>query len=112
DAAGGSILAGMLAATDKDGAIAAIGNAAGVELSTTVLPFILRGVTLTGINADSDMDTRRRIWGRLAGDLKPDRLADFATVATLDDLPDILARMLAGTTRARTVIAFAGNAGA
>ncbi|MEM8855669.1 MAG: acryloyl-CoA reductase, partial [Pseudomonadota bacterium] len=47
DAAGGSILAGMLAATDKDGAIAAIGNAAGVELSTTVLPFILRGVTLT-----------------------------------------------------------------
>ncbi|XWN33972.1 MAG: YhdH/YhfP family quinone oxidoreductase [Devosia sp.] len=111
DAAGGAILAGMLAATDKDGAIAAIGNAAGIELPTTVLPFILRGVTLTGINADSEMDTRKRIWDRLASDLKPDGLAAFATAATLDDLPEILARMLAGTTRARTVIAFDGNAG-
>lgn len=110
DAAGGPVLAKMLAGTDRDGAIASLGNAAGVELTTTVLPFILRGVTLTGINADSDMNTRRRVWARLANDLKPDRLADWADIVALRDVPDVMARMLDGQTTGRTIVGFGNDA--
>lgn len=110
DAAGGPVLARMLAGTDRDGLIASIGNAAGVELSTTVLPFILRGVTLTGINADSDMDTRRRIWSRMASDLKPDGLSGWAGVIGLDGVPNLMRRMLDGKTTGRTIVGFGGNA--
>lgn len=105
DAAGGPVLARILAACDRDGVVASIGNAAGVELATTVLPFILRGVTLTGINADSDMDTRHRIWNRLATDLKPKGLADWAEVIPLEDVPGLMRRMLDGTTTGRTIVA-------
>lgn len=110
DAAGGPVLARMLAGTDQNGVLASIGNAAGIELATTVLPFILRGVTLVGINADSDMDTRRRIWARLAGDLKPVGLSDWADVVTLDDVPEVMARMLDGRTTGRTIAGFGNNA--
>ncbi|MBF9042902.1 acryloyl-CoA reductase [Rhodobacterales bacterium HKCCE4037] len=108
DAAGGPVLARMLAACDRDGVVASIGNAAGIELATTVLPFILRGVTLTGINADSDMDTRRRVWNRLATDLKPKGLADWAGIIALDEVPDLMRRMLDGKTTGRTIVAFGG----
>ncbi|MBF9033871.1 acryloyl-CoA reductase [Rhodobacterales bacterium HKCCE2091] len=106
DAAGGPVLARMLAGTDKGGVVASIGNAAGIELSTTVLPFILRGITLTGINADSEMDVRRRIWSRLADDLKPPRLHDWAATIPFDDLPALMRRMLDGQTTGRTIVAF------
>lgn len=105
DAAGGPVLAKMLAACDRDGVVASIGNAAGVELATTVLPFILRGVTLTGINADSDMETRRRVWNRLATDLRPKGLADWAGMIVLEDVPDLMRRMLDGQTTGRTIVA-------
>lgn len=106
DAAGGPILAKMLASTDRDGVVASIGNAAGIELATTVLPFILRGVTLTGINADSPMETRKRIWQRLANDLKPAGLSDWATRITLEDAPEVMQRMLDGQTTGRSVVTF------
>lgn len=104
DAAGGKVLAGMLAGCADNGVIAALGNAAGVELPTTVLPFILRGVTLAGINADSDAATRQRIWARLTGDLRPRGLEDWADVITLDALPGFMRRMLDGQSRGRTIV--------
>ncbi|MFG6535210.1 YhdH/YhfP family quinone oxidoreductase [Sulfitobacter sp. 1A16787] len=109
DAAGGPILAKILAGTDRNGAVASIGNAAGIELKTTVLPFILRGVTLTGINADSDMSTRNRVWDRLARDLKPAGLSAWADVVPLDAVPEVMAKMLEGQTTGRSIVGFEGN---
>lgn len=104
DAAGGPVLEYMLRSTRHGGAIASIGNAAGVALNTTVLPFILRGITLTGINADSEMELRRRIWSRLAKDLKPGGLEAMAQQIGLDDLPGYMSRMLAGQITGRTLV--------
>lgn len=106
DAVGGQVLPRMLAATAPGGVVASIGNAGGVALETTVLPFILRGITLTGINADSDQATRARIWQRLAGDLKPPQLARMATRIPLEDLPRTLAAMLEGQAPGRSVVDF------
>ncbi|KPQ07086.1 MAG: Zn-binding dehydrogenase [Rhodobacteraceae bacterium HLUCCA12] len=106
DAAGGKVLEWMLRTTAHGGAIASIGNAAGVALNTTVLPFILRGITLTGINADSEMPLRRRIWARLADDLKPAGLQAMAREIVLADLPDYMARMLEGRITGRTLVTF------
>ena len=107
DAAGGSQLEWLLRTAAPGAAVAAIGNAAGIELATTVLPFILRGVTLTGINADTPPETRRRIWDRLAGDLKPDGLDELARDIALGDLPAFMEEMVAGRTTGRTLIRFA-----
>lgn len=104
DAAGGAVLAGMLAACARDGVIASLGNAAGGALHTTVLPFILRGVTLSGINADSDTETRRRIWARMADELCPKALGDWARVVTLDEVLPAMQRMLDHKARGRTIV--------
>lgn len=106
DAAGGPVLARMLAATDRDGPVASIGNAAGIELATTVLPFILRGVTLTGINADSPMPLRQRIWARMDGDLRPPGLEDWATVIAPEEIAGAMQRLLDGKAPPRTIVAF------
>ncbi|MCC5970005.1 MAG: YhdH/YhfP family quinone oxidoreductase [Pararhodobacter sp.] len=106
DAAGGPVLEWMLATTQAGGVVASIGNAAGIALNTSVLPFILRGVTLTGINADSDMPLRRRIWARLAGDLKPAGLSAMARLIGLADLPGYMDEMLAGRITGRTLVRF------
>lgn len=106
DAAGGPVLEWMLRTTQVGGVVASIGNAAGIALNTTVLPFILRGVTLTGINADSEMPLRRRIWARLANDLKPEGLGGLAHRIALADLPDYMAEMLAGRITGRTLVSF------
>jgi putative YhdH/YhfP family quinone oxidoreductase len=107
DAAGGAQLQWLLQTARQNAAIASIGNAAGVALSTTVLPFILRGVTLTGINADSEMPLRRRIWSRLADDLKPEGLGEAGNDISLDELPAYMEEMLAGRIKGRAVVAFA-----
>jgi acrylyl-CoA reductase (NADPH) len=106
DAAGGYFLAWLLRTMKNDGVIASIGNAAGIKFETTVLPFILRGVSVTGINADSPMDLRRRIWGRLGDDLKPPQLAALAREIPLSALPETMNAMLAGTTTGRAIVAF------
>lgn len=106
DAAGGPVLEWMLRTTQAGGVVASIGNAAGITLNTTVLPFILRGITLTGINADSEMPLRRRIWARLASDLKPDGLEGMAHQIGLTELPGYMAQMLAGRITGRTLVTF------
>ncbi len=106
DAAGGHLLAWLLRTMAPNGTVACFGNAAGVELNTTVLPFILRGVRLLGVNADTEPDYRRQVWARLAGDLKPRHLAAITTSITLDDLPRLFERMADGQTTGRYVVRF------
>ena len=72
DCVGGEVLSGLLPAVRYGGAVAASGMAGGFALKTTVLPFILRGIALLGINSvDTPMDVRQAVWGRMASDLRP-----------------------------------------
>ena len=105
DSVGGEQLAWLTRTMQPDGLIASYGNAGGIELKTTVLPFILRGVRLIGVNTgETPMPLRRKIWDRLAQDLKPRHLQEIASVITLDDLPGYFERMLKGQIRGRAVV--------
>ena len=77
-----------------------------VELQTTVLPFILRGVRLIGVNsATTPMALRRRVWARLATDLKPRHLDHIAYTIGLGALPGQFEKLLRGEARGRAVVA-------
>lgn len=105
DSVGGEQLAAMTRSMQQHGVIASFGNAGGIDLHTTVLPFILRGVRLIGVDsAYTPMDIRRRVWQRLATDLRPRHLADIAATITLDDLPGYFGKMLKGGSRGRAVV--------
>ena len=104
DSVGGSTLAWMTRTMLPEGVIAAFGNAGGAELQTTVLPFILRGVRLLGINANSPMALRREVWAKIAGAYRPAHLARIGHPIELEQLPEHLDRMLAGQLTGRTVI--------
>jgi NADPH:quinone reductase-like Zn-dependent oxidoreductase len=104
DSLGGEPLAGLTKTVQKDGVIASIGNAAGVTFSTSVMPFILRGVRLIGVNSDNDSTLRARIWHRLATDLRPRHLAAVANVRSFGDLPAIIEAVLAGSIRGRSIV--------
>ncbi len=105
DAVGGSTLAALLPAMKYRGAIAACGLAGGQKLDTTVIPFLLRGVNLLGI--DSVMCPRaRRIaaWTRLARDLPLAQLEAMTVPARLEDLPALADDILAGKIRGRVLV--------
>jgi len=105
DSVGGDTLAWLTRTMQQNGAIASYGNAGGIELHTTVLPFILRGVRLLGIDsAATAMPLRRLIWQRLAGDLKPDASTQVAHVVPFADLPQVFPLLLQGKQRGRAVI--------
>jgi acrylyl-CoA reductase (NADPH) len=105
DTVGGVILATAIHATKNRGVVACCGNAASHKLETTVFPFILRGVTLTGIeSAECPMEERRRLWQRLAGEWKPDRTERFASVVPLAELEPDIDRILTGGQRGRVVV--------
>ncbi len=105
DSVGGEQLAWLTRTMQPQGLIASFGNAGGIELKTSVLPFILRGVRLIGVDsAVTPMAMRRRVWARLASDLKPRHLADIAHTITLDELPGYFQRMLKGEIRGRAVV--------
>ncbi len=105
DSVGGDQLAWLTRTMQPQGLIASFGNAGGIELKTSVLPFILRGVRLIGVDsAVTPMPLRKRVWARLASDLKPRHLADIAQVIGLTDLPDYFARMVKGGIRGRVVV--------
>ena len=105
DSVGGEQLAWLTRTMQPGGLIASFGNAGGIELKTTVLPFILRGVRLIGVNSgDTPMTLRRKVWGRLASDLKPRHLGDIAHTITLEELPGYFDRMLKAQTRGRAVV--------
>ncbi len=105
DAVGGNALANMLPQMRYRGAVAACGLAGGPELHTTVIPFLLRGVRLLGI--DSVMcpaDRRRAAWARLAAEMPMDRLDALTEMVALDALPDLAGKILKGETRGRVVV--------
>ena len=105
DSVGGEQLAWLTRTMQPHGLIASFGNAGGIELHTTVLPFILRGVRLIGVDsAYTPMVLRRRIWSRLASDLKPRHLESIAHTIRLDDLPAQFERLLGGEAHGRTVV--------
>ena len=105
DSLGGAPLAALTRCMNKDGVIASIGNAAGIELATTVMPFILRGLRLIGVNSDNAPALRERIWQRLATDLRPRHLARIAKVVPFESLPEAITTVVEGRVRGRTVIA-------
>ena len=88
------------------GNIASVGLVGGTQLNTTVMPFILRGVSLLGISSSScPTHWRSHLWKRLATDLAPQHLDKIVTrVASMEDLPEIFDAMLKGKTSGRTVI--------
>lgn len=105
DSVGGPTLAHVLASLRLHGAVASCGNAGGVELSTTVLPLLLRGISVLGIDS-AQCPTPRRIeaWQRLAAEMPKDLLDQMTTEATLADLPALGAQILKGQVRGRVVI--------
>jgi NADPH2:quinone reductase len=106
DNAGGSLLALLLKAVQPRGSVASIGLLGGAELSTTVLPFILRGVSLLGINSvDLRADERNTVWRLLANELKPPHIAAIAArEVSLDALPETLERAFAHASPGRTLV--------
>jgi acrylyl-CoA reductase (NADPH) len=105
DSVGGDQLSWLTRSMNQNGLIASFGNAGGIELKTNVLPFILRGVRLIGVDsAATPMPLRRKVWQRLASDLKPRHLVDIANTIWLDDLDAYFNKMLKGGTRGRAVV--------
>lgn len=105
DSVGGEQLGWLTRTMNQNGLIAAFGNAGGIDLKTNVLPFILRGVRLIGVDsAATPMPLRRKVWQRLATDLKPRHLADIANLITLDDLGAYFESMLKGGIKGRAVV--------
>ena len=108
DAVGGATLAWLTRTMMPQGTIASSGLTGGTELSTTVMPFILRGVKLLGIDSVvCPMGLRREVWRRLATDLKPARLAETAHEITLEGLPAAFATLLQGQARGRYLVKLA-----
>jgi acrylyl-CoA reductase (NADPH) len=110
DPVGGAATAYALRTTRYGGAVALSGLTGGTDVQTTVFPFILRGVSLLGIDSvATPPDVRREVWTRLAGDLRPQGLEDQITrEISLDDLDPFLDEVLAGRARGRTVVRVGG----
>ena len=105
DSVGGDQLAWLTRTMQPGGLIASYGNAGGIELNTTVLPFILRGVRLIGVDsAFTPMALRRKVWGRLATDLKPRHLQTIARTVGLAELPEVFGQVLKAGVRGRIVV--------
>jgi NADPH2:quinone reductase len=106
DNVGGETLTWLTRSVDNWGNIASIGLAGGAELHTSVMPFILRGVNLLGINSSATLrDTRLVVWNRIATDLRPRHLDLIATrTIPFDELPTAFDAYLKGTVTGRTVV--------
>jgi acrylyl-CoA reductase (NADPH) len=106
DNAGGETLAWLTRTVKPWGNIASIGLVDDYKLNTTVMPFILRGVSLLGINSiEMPLEVRNEVWTRLGADLKPDKLDLIVTrEVTFDNLADTFAGFLDGSNWGRTVV--------
>jgi NADPH2:quinone reductase len=106
DNVGGELLAQITRTLVPNGNIAVVGLAGGQELHTTVIPFILRGVSLLGCNSvDVTQPLRSELWGHLAGDWRPANLgALLKETISLEGLPPVFQRMLAGETNGRILV--------
>lgn len=105
DSVGSTTLANLLSMTKYGGAIAACGLAAGMDLPSSVAPFILRGVCLLGIDSVMcPIDPRKAAWQRLASDLDRTKLSEITTEIPLSEVPEWGAKILAGQVRGRIVV--------
>ncbi|MFJ7855130.1 acryloyl-CoA reductase [Peribacillus frigoritolerans] len=106
DPVGGEPLASVLSQIKYGGAVAVSGLTAGTSLPATVFPFILRGVNLLGIDSvNCPMETRLKVWHRLATDFKLEDLEQLVQQEiTLKELPDVLPTLLKGEARGRTIV--------
>lgn len=105
DAVGSHTLVNVLAQTQYRGAVAACGLAQGPDLPATVMPFILRNVTLAGIDSvNAPYAARKTAWDRLAKDLNPEILEHTITEVNLEDVPETAANILKGKIKGRTLV--------
>ena len=106
DNVGGPMLAGLLPLIAPYGNVAICGNAGGIAFDSTVMPFIIRGVSLLGVaSAGTARDIRDDIWRRLASEWKPRHLERIGTRdIALEELPQVFERMLAGDSFGRTLV--------
>lgn len=105
DAVGGAMLARVLGQMKYGASVAAVGLAGGAGLPATVIPFLLRGVNLLGIDSVMQpFDNRLRAWQRVASDLPMDKLDAMIQPATLNDLPKLGADILNGQVKGRVVV--------
>lgn len=110
DCVGGKTLAHVLSTTRYAGAVAASGLTGGAQLPTTVLPFILRGVALLGIDSvQLPIEKRRAIWQQLESELRPQRLDLLTTEVAVSDVQASLTSISKGEVTGRTVVAVAGR---
>ncbi|MDD5057616.1 MAG: zinc-binding dehydrogenase [Sideroxydans sp.] len=107
DSVGGDTLPWLLRTMQQNGAIACFGNAGGVELHTSVFPFILRGVKLLGVDsAATQQPLRSEIWQRLAGDLRISNLDQIGHRIAFADLPQACAKLIRNEAHGRSVVEF------
>ena len=105
DNTGGQILHWMLATMQQAGTVASIGNAQSFDLDTSVFPYILRGVSLLGIDSGyMGFPVRQQVWNRLATDLRPRHLEAVTRTIGFDELPAAFEDFIAGRIRGRTVV--------
>lgn len=105
DCVGGTTLSYIISSIKYGGAIAASGLTGGTEVPTTVFPFILRGVKLIGIDSvHTSMDTRKKVWQRLAAELKPQSLEMMHKEITLDQVRDVVPSLLNGDSKGRILV--------
>jgi acrylyl-CoA reductase (NADPH) len=106
DTVGGQPLATILRSVEHRGCVAACGLVAGAELQLTVYPFILRGVTLAGVDsAKCPRPQRLEMWQKLAGPWRVEHLDELAHEITLDELPDRVQKIMSGQLIGRTIVA-------
>ena len=112
DSVGGDTLAYALSTLNYGGVAAISGLARSVDLPTTVMPFILRGVTLAGIDSvQLPIAARRQVWGQLEGELKPRHLDRLTTDISIRDLPEVLSTFIGGSVTGRTRVIVKGELG-
>ena len=105
DTVGGQVLANILAQTKETGIVAACGNAADIKLNTTVMPFIIRGVKLWGINSvNTSIKRREFLWEESAKLINFDLLSQSIKEISLEDLLDVYPKMLKGETSGRYIV--------
>jgi putative YhdH/YhfP family quinone oxidoreductase len=106
DSVGGEQLAWLARTLQRDGVIAAFGNAGGNDFQGSVLPYILRGVRLLGVNVNNPVERMKFLWDRLATDLRPRHLDRIARRIRFDELETAFDELLAARVRGRQVVDF------
>ena len=105
DTVGSTMLARVIAETDYNGCVAACGLAGGFDLPTTVMPFILRNVSLRGVDSVScPVERRKQAWQRLVSDLPARALGEIGQVASLEQLPELAEKITTGAIRGRVIV--------